>query len=326
MLVLIDGHPAPGALIENRDLSRVSTSGVQRIEVVRGPLSSTYGSDALAGVVNVVTRAPEPGFRVGGRARWGGLGRRDAELSASGGGRLRAGATAALAPGGPGPGSVRFRRRLGRGGSRRGRLRAYGTCAFARTTTPRRVGASGPRRGGAPPRTANAGRWAVGSTVSTTTAGLSGWVEARWSPPESGGEEVAGDWRGNRSFFQDYEHLYRSARGAKPRGGAPRTSPQWEREAKLTASYAFRLGDQQRDRRRRGRQARDPLARASWAESQVADALGRRVRARPVRVGRGLCWRSGRAWGGTRAGEPTFRRRPGADPRRWSVAANKGEL
>lgn len=94
VLVLIDGHPGPGALIENRDLSRVSTTAVQRVEIVKGPLSSSYGSDALAGVVNVVTRAPEPGFRVFGRARWGGLGRRDAELSAGGGGRLRGVATA----------------------------------------------------------------------------------------------------------------------------------------------------------------------------------------------------------------------------------------
>src|SRR5690606_35892079 len=38
------------------DLTRIALGNVQQIEVVKGPSSSLYGSDALAGVVNIITR------------------------------------------------------------------------------------------------------------------------------------------------------------------------------------------------------------------------------------------------------------------------------
>ncbi|MDX1566479.1 MAG: TonB-dependent receptor [Longimicrobiales bacterium] len=54
-LVLVDGmqvNRAGGSI----DLSHLTTDNVERIEIVRGPASALYGSDALAGVVHVVTR------------------------------------------------------------------------------------------------------------------------------------------------------------------------------------------------------------------------------------------------------------------------------
>jgi vitamin B12 transporter len=54
-LVLVDGvqvNLAGGGF----DLSRLTTDNVERIEIVRGPASALYGSDAMAGVVHVVTR------------------------------------------------------------------------------------------------------------------------------------------------------------------------------------------------------------------------------------------------------------------------------
>ena len=53
--VLVDGVPLndPGGAI---DLAQVATENVDRIEIVRGPASVLYGSDALGGVVNVVPR------------------------------------------------------------------------------------------------------------------------------------------------------------------------------------------------------------------------------------------------------------------------------
>src|SRR5688572_10903688 len=51
VLVLVDGEPISGNLLENRDLSRLSSLAVDRIEVVKGPLSALYGSDALGGLV-----------------------------------------------------------------------------------------------------------------------------------------------------------------------------------------------------------------------------------------------------------------------------------
>ncbi len=60
-LILIDGEPLIGRTAGTLDLSRVTVAGVERVEVVSGPSSSLYGSDALAGVVNLVTSAPRAG-------------------------------------------------------------------------------------------------------------------------------------------------------------------------------------------------------------------------------------------------------------------------
>ncbi len=58
-LVLIDGTPVndiTNTLGGSVDLSSISTDNVERIEIVRGPLSSLYGSEAVSGVINVITR------------------------------------------------------------------------------------------------------------------------------------------------------------------------------------------------------------------------------------------------------------------------------
>src|SRR5690606_17746467 len=62
-LVLIDGRRqnAPGNVTPN-GFGETSTSfmpplgAIERIEVVRGPMSTLYGSDAMGGVVNIITR------------------------------------------------------------------------------------------------------------------------------------------------------------------------------------------------------------------------------------------------------------------------------
>lgn len=53
--VLLDGVPlnAPGGAV---DLAALTTAGVARIEVVRGPASVLYGSDAVSGVIQIFTR------------------------------------------------------------------------------------------------------------------------------------------------------------------------------------------------------------------------------------------------------------------------------
>ncbi len=62
-LILLDGEPLIGRTAGTLDLSRVTVAGVERVEVVSGPSSSLYGSDALAGVVNLVTSSPRAGQR-----------------------------------------------------------------------------------------------------------------------------------------------------------------------------------------------------------------------------------------------------------------------
>lgn len=61
-LILIDGQPMIGRVAGVLDLSRVSVGNVQQVEVVKGPMSSLYGSEALAGVINIITRKPSSGL------------------------------------------------------------------------------------------------------------------------------------------------------------------------------------------------------------------------------------------------------------------------
>ena len=61
-LILIDGQPVIGRVAGVLDLSRLSVGNVERIEVVKGPMSSMYGSEALAGVVNIITKRPNDGY------------------------------------------------------------------------------------------------------------------------------------------------------------------------------------------------------------------------------------------------------------------------
>lgn len=54
--VLIDGIPVIGRLNGNIDLNQVLLSDVERIEIIRGPMSVQYGTDALGGVINLITK------------------------------------------------------------------------------------------------------------------------------------------------------------------------------------------------------------------------------------------------------------------------------
>ena len=58
ILVLINGQKLSGDISNNIDLSRINMSRVKRIEVLDGAASSLYGSDAIAGVINIITDQP----------------------------------------------------------------------------------------------------------------------------------------------------------------------------------------------------------------------------------------------------------------------------
>ena len=82
--ILVDGVPindAGGAF----DLSTLSTDNVDRIEIVRGPASVLYGSDAVAGVVQLFTRRGAGAAHGQLAARGGGFGSRDVDAGVHGG-------------------------------------------------------------------------------------------------------------------------------------------------------------------------------------------------------------------------------------------------
>lgn len=66
-LVLVDGRRTNGRIGGTVDLERFTVEGLEQIEVVRGSSSVLYGSDALAGVVNLRTRRPKRRFETSAR-------------------------------------------------------------------------------------------------------------------------------------------------------------------------------------------------------------------------------------------------------------------
>ncbi|HRY29516.1 MAG TPA: TonB-dependent receptor, partial [Elusimicrobiota bacterium] len=61
VLVMVDGRPINNPRDGSVDLNTVPLDNVDRIEVLHGPASSLYGSQAMGGAVNVITKTPLPG-------------------------------------------------------------------------------------------------------------------------------------------------------------------------------------------------------------------------------------------------------------------------
>lgn len=82
--VLLDGVPlnqAGGGI----DLAHLTIDNVDRIEVVRGPVSVLYGSDAMTGVVQIFTRSGRGPAQLGGEIRGGTYGAMESALDVAGG-------------------------------------------------------------------------------------------------------------------------------------------------------------------------------------------------------------------------------------------------
>lgn len=62
ILFLLDGEPLIGRTAGTLELNRLAVENIERIEIIKGPSSSLYGSEAMAGVVNIITKKPDPGF------------------------------------------------------------------------------------------------------------------------------------------------------------------------------------------------------------------------------------------------------------------------
>jgi outer membrane receptor for ferrienterochelin and colicins len=56
--ILLDGYPMLDRSDTRESLNQIDVNLVERIEIVEGPMSVVYGSDALAGVINIITKSP----------------------------------------------------------------------------------------------------------------------------------------------------------------------------------------------------------------------------------------------------------------------------
>ena len=56
VLFLVDGERVAGETVDNTDYNRLNLDNVGRIEIVKGASSALYGSNAVGGVINIITR------------------------------------------------------------------------------------------------------------------------------------------------------------------------------------------------------------------------------------------------------------------------------
>ena len=69
-LILVDGQPVIGRNGGTLDLKRLNVGNLKQIEIVKGPSSALYGSEALAGVINLITEAPTQPFELSLHSRY----------------------------------------------------------------------------------------------------------------------------------------------------------------------------------------------------------------------------------------------------------------
>jgi outer membrane receptor for ferrienterochelin and colicins len=81
-LILLNGEPLIGRTGGVLNLSRISVGNIKKIEIVKGPSSSLYGSEALAGVINIITDQV-PAYRLNGNLRYGRFNTIDGSINAS---------------------------------------------------------------------------------------------------------------------------------------------------------------------------------------------------------------------------------------------------
>lgn len=83
-LVLLDGVAINPGTLGGASLANIAIGDVERIEIIKGPRSSLYGSGAIGGIINIVTRAPAPGLHAEARVGAGRYGTRKAGAEISG--------------------------------------------------------------------------------------------------------------------------------------------------------------------------------------------------------------------------------------------------
>ncbi|MCU0621464.1 MAG: TonB-dependent receptor [Gemmatimonadales bacterium] len=220
VLVLVDGEPAPGVQLESIDLSRLSTFDAQQVEVIKGPTSSEYGSDALGGVINIVTQPPPRALTLDANVTAGNLGRFTGDAALGGTwGRVGTRLTGSVRQIDWAAGSTdanSFERVWNLGGtvriaaSPKVELRADARYFYERQ------------------------RWPVNALFNgfQDNQGLSGWAEGAFS--------AAGGRMRLRAFGQAFDYKYRAAEGDIPQAGNGRQ--QSEDIVRGLFAYDRRLG------------------------------------------------------------------------------------
>ena len=89
-LVLIDGIEVNSPNATEFQWEHLTTDDIERIEILRGPQSSLYGSDAIGGVVNIITKKGQGAPRVSASLEYGSFDTKKASAAVRGGGDFEA--------------------------------------------------------------------------------------------------------------------------------------------------------------------------------------------------------------------------------------------
>ncbi|MFO6421608.1 TonB-dependent receptor domain-containing protein [Hylemonella sp. W303a] len=87
VLLLVDGVRVGSATTGTPNFDTIALESIERIEVLKGPASALYGSDAIGGVIQIFTRQGREGFFPQATATVGSAGRREVSTGLSGGGK-----------------------------------------------------------------------------------------------------------------------------------------------------------------------------------------------------------------------------------------------
>ena len=82
VLFLIDGERLAGESFDNVDYNRIDMDNIERVEIVKGASSSLYGSNAVGGVINIITKKPQKKAELNANARYGSNNEQNFGLSA----------------------------------------------------------------------------------------------------------------------------------------------------------------------------------------------------------------------------------------------------
>jgi outer membrane receptor for ferrienterochelin and colicins len=83
ILFLVNGIKVIGRLNGQFDISQLSAADIERIEILKGPTSALYGSQAMGGVINIITKKPADAFRFNIDAKYGSYERLNSDVNIS---------------------------------------------------------------------------------------------------------------------------------------------------------------------------------------------------------------------------------------------------